>query len=237
MMTMAFCSSCGAPMPDGAAFCGRCGARVGAAPGGLSAPPMPSPVAGPRRPTGWTMEPWLVILFVIISFGIYGIFFWWRAARETDAFRGTPGHALSRVKMGLAFAVAGVAAFILGFVFLASSAASQPGFPATDNPFQDVPPQSIALFVLLFFAGMGLALAGGIIILTGAWRVWTTIEQDERARNVVSPLSPGLMLAFLLIPYVNVVTTWIMYYRTQKGLNGMWAAEQARPVSYQTSGL
>jgi hypothetical protein len=32
------------------------------------------------------------------------------------------------------------------------------------------------------------------------------------------------MLAFMLIPYVNLVTMWIAYYTTQKRLNGMWAA-------------
>jgi hypothetical protein len=78
---------------------------------------------------------------------------------------------------------------------------------------------------------MALGIAGGILMLIGQWRVWTAIQEDEMRRGLPKPLSPGVMLAFMLIPYVNLVTMWIAYYRTQKSLNGMWESAAIAPVA------
>jgi uncharacterized membrane protein len=52
---MTFCAKCGAALSEGVAFCGSCGAPVGAAAGGAT--PSPTP-AGPPAPTAATgLEP------------------------------------------------------------------------------------------------------------------------------------------------------------------------------------
>ena len=52
-----FCNTCGAPNPDGAAFCGRCGSSLGA-PKAPAAPASPPPIPMPPPPPGAAPGPW-----------------------------------------------------------------------------------------------------------------------------------------------------------------------------------
>lgn len=59
---MSFCNRCGAELPEGSKFCGKCGAAVGTGVGGTAAPttapPSPTePAAGAARPTSFSQPP------------------------------------------------------------------------------------------------------------------------------------------------------------------------------------
>lgn len=72
---MAFCNSCGAPLPAGAAFCEKCGTAVtpGAKP--LSSPPVPvgSPISTTPPQQGKGLKTILIILGVVGGVVILGI--------------------------------------------------------------------------------------------------------------------------------------------------------------------
>lgn len=222
---MPFCATCGASVPETATFCPSCGtARAGVV--GLAPPPVVAR-AGPPRPVGATREPWLVVLLGFVTLGIYALVFWWQSSKEVDAFRGEPGRAHGKVKAGVLTAVAAVAVFVVGIFSVVGAAVSAAANAGSDSPSPSVL-AGAGVFMLALFAGFALALVAAVLLYMGLWRVWQAIETDERARGVPSPLSPGLMLVFVLVPYLNLVGTWIALYKTVKGLNGMWAAESAR---------
>ncbi|MEA3199398.1 MAG: hypothetical protein QOE90_826 [Thermoplasmata archaeon] len=217
---MSFCARCGAPLAPGVSFCTSCGALASAPASVAPAWVQPVEPRGPR-PVGRTLEPWLVPLLVFITLGIYALVWLWRVSQEVDAFTGRPERAHPRVRTGVWLAVAAAVALVLALVVLVPVAVRNAGAD-TLAPDDEA---ATALGGLVILAGGAIGLAAAIFLLVGGWRVWEAIREDERRRGVVSALSPGLMLAFLLIPYVNLVTSWIVYWRTQKGLNGMWAAQ------------
>lgn len=236
---MPFCTRCGAAVPDAASFCPACGApRAGGLSPGISpygsayaAPPAYAPPPGPR-PVGAILEPWLVPLLVFITLGIYGFVYWWRASREVDDFLGLPGHAHGKVRVGVFLGIGAIAVALVGVILLVTAglaadraqAADAAGDPAADA-LSSSALASLGFAVMLLFLAAGLGIAAYVLVLVGSWRVWHAIRADEARRGVVNPLSPGLQLAFTLIPYLNFVTSWIALYRTQKGLNGMWQAQ------------
>lgn len=255
---MSFCPQCGRPVDPALHFCPACGASrtpTAGAPGaqpparappaagspgfGSAAPPAYAPAApqaeawggsapvppGPAGPVGRTQEPWLVLVLMLVTLGFYGLFYLLRVSREVDDYTQRPGHAGRKVRLGLLLFLGAVVLLVAGFAFAAAAAPSEAELAGGTEPDAG----GLGAFLLFVFLGMGLALAGGILMLIGQWRIWKTIEEDERRRGVPKPLSPGLMLVFMLIPYVSIVTMWIAYYRTQTGLNGMWAAAGQAP--------
>lgn len=190
----------------------------------MSSPLAPAAVpASAAGPVGRTQEPWLVVVLTLVTLGIYGLFYWWRVSKETDAYAGRPGHAHGRVRLGLFLALAALGTVVVGAVAMVGSVASAAASGAFDADPDAGPLASAGAGMTLLFVGIVLGFAGGIFLLVGQWRVWTVIRDDEARRGVAKPLSPGVMLAFVLIPYVNLVTMWIAYYRTQDRLNGVWA--------------
>ena len=220
---MSFCPRCGATTADGARFCGACGATLAAVPAPSFVPP---PGARPAGPAGQVREPWLPILLSLVTLGVYWLVYWWLVSKETDAYEGRPGHAHSLVKWGVLARVAGMVAAIMMAGALFTAIAGNPEMFAEDaNPTEE----QMAAFFASMMSFMGLMMLGGIaslvgliLLAMGEWRVWKAIEADERRRGHASPISPGLMLALVLVPYVNFVTMWIAMHRTQTGLNGMW---------------
>lgn len=225
---MGFCSQCGRPIEGNLSFCPSCGAAY--SPSTLAPTPAAPGFAatgGGRGPPGEVRSPGIVLLLILVTLGIYGLFFWLRAARETDAYTQRPDHARGKVRLGFLLSLGALVVFILGFVL---AGASLPMSEA-EAQAQDVSGGAVAGFLLAMFVGVALTVAGTVFLFIGQWRVWSAIQDDESRRGVPTPLSPGLMLAFMLIPYVNIVTMWIAYYKTQKGLNGMWESATAAPVA------
>jgi len=66
---MAFCNSCGATLNEGAQFCSKCGAPVGAS---SVAVPSTAPVA-PPPPANSALKVVLIVVAVIVGLGIVGI--------------------------------------------------------------------------------------------------------------------------------------------------------------------
>lgn len=204
---MANCPNCGALLPAAGYTCLACGTTVPAA---------VRPV-GPRGPPGRAQEPWVVPLLVLVTLGVYQYVWGWRVTREVDAFRQGAPDAHRSMRRGVFFGVialvlvaAGVAAFVL----------------TVDPAAEEVAPEDIAglgAFMLLLLAGMAAGIAGTVFVYIGFWKVWRAIEDDDRLRGV-APISPVLMLVLLLVPYVNIVGMFYVPYRTQKGLNAMWAS-------------
>lgn len=204
------------------AFCTACGGSL--APSAYGQAPAAAPVAAaaqpaPPGPRGVTQEPVLVVVLALVTLGIYTLFYWWRVSKETDAWASRAGHAHKPVQAGVLLGVAvgavGIIAFVamLGSIF-ASLASGAPEVQAMTG---------MATYVLAMMLVMVGGIASLIFLAIGQWRVWSAIEADERRRGHPSPLSPGLQLLFVLLPYVNIVTGFIALYRTQERLNEMWA--------------
>lgn len=232
---MSFCPRCGAPTTPSMSFCTACGETLAPAvyPQGQPAqPPSPAvaptgalPAAAPAAPRvrGQTQEPALVVLLTIVTLGIYQYVYWWRVSKEVDAFRGTPGHAHKPIRIATFLGIGVfVLAMIMVFSLIGSMVANVEALESetiTDEQAFAMMGPFFVFFPILMIAGI----AAFILLLVGEWRVWSTIENEERARNHPKPLSPGIQLLFMIIPYVNIVTMFVALYKTQDRLNGLWA--------------
>lgn len=235
---MSFCPRCGAPTTPAMTFCTACGEKLAqtayvpqapapATPGGTPPGAITPAIPAPAGPAGVTMEPWLVLVLTLVTFGVYGFFYWWRVSKEVDAYRGTPGHANQPIKtaiiVGSVVMVLMVVLFALFLGALVDAGLSQDfqGEP-TPEQVEAILGGMAGAFAIIPLIAIG-ALVAFVFWLVGQWRVWSAIEADERRRGHPSPLSPGLQLVFVLVPYINIVTTWIALWRTQDRLNQMWA--------------
>lgn len=177
-------------------------------------PSRPPEGGGPSRggspgggPTGKEVSPGIVILLTIVTLGIYMLFWGWNRTSEVDAYSAGGTDAHRPFKIGIGLYVGAAVLWAVAFVVTGS---------ATDLSGAG------AGFALMGLAGL-VGLAGAIAVLVSYWRVWKFVEVQEREIGSMNPLSPGLMLALTLIPIVNYIGIFYVLYRTQKGLNTVWA--------------
>ena len=224
---MAFCAQCGRDVAAHLSNCPHCGApQARAATPAAYAAAAPAEGAAPGGPVGQTRSPGMVIVLVLVTFGIYGLIYWWNVSKEADAYAQRPGHAHGRVKLGLILLGVGLLVMLVASFMMIGAA-----FSASETPDPEAAAAgALAGGALFMFAAFAVILAGSVLLMMGQWRVWKTIEEDERRRGVPNPLSPVLQLVFMLLPYVNLITMFIAYYRTQKGHNEMWAQARAGPA-------
>ncbi|HET6406154.1 MAG TPA: DUF4234 domain-containing protein [Candidatus Thermoplasmatota archaeon] len=233
---MAFCPRCGAPTTPGMRFCASCGERLAAgvmppAPPASAAPPFAATPAAAHAPgpAGRPREGMIVVLLAIITFGLYGLYFWWVTSRELDDYTRKPGNSHNLIRIGTIISVvAGVVLFFAGIAFVASiiAEAASGGEPSEEEILAMVF-GGIGLFFLVGTAGF----VGSVIRLVGKWRMWSALEEDERRRLHASPLSAGLMLALTIlswfVPFVGWVLPLVVLYMTAEHLNEAWQAAGA----------
>lgn len=215
---MSFCPQCGAPTTPGMSFCTACGrtltpaapaAPTPAAPhpttpyahaAGL--PPAPPPIAAaPSRPVGKTVEPWIVILLAIVTFGIYPLFLWWRAAREVDGHAGSD--ALALVRPGVVIAAVGlVLNSVLGAIAVGEVFALVLADPQN-------PPDSTAITTMigghpLYPVAAFAQVVGAVLLYTGLARMWRALHDAEARLGRRDPVQAGTLAG---IGYASAAAT------------------------------
>lgn len=238
---MAFCPRCGAPTAPGTRFCGSCGQALPQQ--GATAPPPPPPAPAPppyyapapppagyaRGPPGPVREPVIVLLLAVVTFGLYGLYYWWVTSRDMDEYTQKPGHSHNLVRIGtIVILVAMVVLLFAAVSFIGTIIAeAADGQEPTEEEVLGIVFGAMGTFFLIVTA----ATVGAIIRLVGKWRLWTSLEADERARGHPAPLSPGLMLGLEIgswfIPFVGFVLPLIVLWMTQEHLNQAWQAAGA----------
>ncbi|HEX9816777.1 MAG TPA: hypothetical protein VGB18_07340 [Candidatus Thermoplasmatota archaeon] len=184
-------------------------------------PPLPSAYAG-VRPVGKQRTPFLIILFSILTLGIYTLVWEWKISKEMDAFTATNRHKILRT--GIVFALIGLVVLVIGGAALYASAASlSEAESATTDPAALGGLMGILLAVIV---GAGLLLVAYILMIMGFWRVWTALERDDKMRAQPSPTNSTLLLILfilgIVVPYVGIVLVFVVYFMTQQALNRTW---------------
>lgn len=237
---MAFCPRCGAPTTPGMRFCGSCGESLAS---NVAPPPPPPPASAPAAPhmpppsyappppratgpPGAVREPIVVILLALVTLGFYGLYYWWVVSREVDDYTQKPGHSHKLVMIGtIVSVVAGVVLFFAAISFIGTIIAeAADGQEPTE---EEILGMVFGAMGTLFLFGTA-AFVGSIIRLVGKWRLWSSLEADERARVHPAPLSPGLMLALVIlawfVPFVGWILPLVVMWMTQEHLNQAWQA-------------
>ncbi len=158
-------------------------------------------------PPGKEVSPGLVILLGIITFGIYLLFWGWNRTGEIDTYSRGATDTHGPFKIGVGLYLGAAVLWVVAFIVTGSA-----------SDFSNLGP-GLALMGLAGLVG----LAGAIALIVSYWRMWKFIEVQERELGSMNPLSPGLMVALVLIPIVNYIGIFYVLYRTQKGLNTIWA--------------
>lgn len=207
------CPSCGFNGKAPASAVAAAPAAVPAAamvPPALSAPPLGTPAglapvpagAGPVA-RGKILHPGLVVLFHIITLGIYFFVFWWRTSREADeAGAGTRSH--GPAKAGILMMVIGVVLLVFViiaavFTFIGTALANEDDPTYSEEQFvEDLIAAGIAyiaaavLLLLVVFAGR-------ITLLVGQYRLWKGTRALEEQAGLAKPIGAGLMLGLSIV--------------------------------------
>lgn len=237
------CPRCGAALRSDVAFCVACGADIGI--------PAPGPAAAPTlaqagTPLGKLVAPWKVLLLCVVTLGVYVYVFWWRTAREVDAYAGTRSR-------GLVAAGIGLVALSLALLMVAFTQSAMPYLAQiAEDPAAQIDQEAVRAAYLanpLYVAAAVASFTGSLAIYAGMWRAWHAIGRDERRRGRADPLQPALFAVFLLaaallqvasvfVPLLQVLsipalvaTVWVIY-AWQSRLNDTWRAASAAPGAW-----
>ena len=182
-------------------------------------PPTPS-IYGGARPIGKQRSVAAVIIFSIITLGIYTYVWEWKVSKEMDRFTGEPKHNILRT--GILMALIGILAVIVGGAAAYTSGVFDPAFDPETAEFSG----ALVGGALLLLAGLVLLLVGTIMIIIGLYRVWSNLEKDDKMRGESKPTSSTLLLVLfilgLVIPYVGFAVLLAVYGVTQSALNRTW---------------
>lgn len=186
-----------------------------------------------------------MVVFSIITFGIYTLFFWWRVSREMDALQGRR-HAHGLMRLGILLTViAGAVIVMLMLVFAAVllGNADNDGDLSDEGIFRSLLALGVAAILVALLAALAAA-AGWVIMLVAEYRVWCMLRDEEvrfgRADTVNPPLylwlPLGLSLLGNFIPLIGMVfglagsvLTLVFLAFTQGHLNDLWARAAPPP--------
>lgn len=192
-----------------------------------SSPPVPS-VYGGARPVGKQRSAVAVVIFSIITFGIYAYVWEWKISKEMDRFTGDVKHKILRT--GIIVALLGMLVLVVGAAALYTAGVFDPSFdPEADT---GAAPALLGGFVLML-AGFVLILVGAVMMIMGLYRVWSNLEKDDRMRGEAKPTNATLLLVLMIlgfvIPYVGFVILMTVYGLTQSALNRTWKVYGSPP--------
>lgn len=170
-----------------------------------------SGTAGNGSGPGQRRNPVMVLVLMLVTLGIYGLYWHWSVMKEIDRFDPYRKSPFDIAKWAIPAVLIGFVGYFASFAttFAGAAAGSEAGLGAG--------------MIFLMVSGL-LVFVAGIAMLVAQWRLWKGVETHERSIGEPNPLSPGLMLALILIPFVNMVGAFYVPYRTQQGLNRVWDA-------------
>ena len=184
----------------------------------------PRPPLGPRS-VGKTRSPAIVIVLGIVTLGVYLLFWAWSITKETDAFVNQPGHSNKKLKTSYILLIPAFALMVLAVVFLVGT------MPKTET---EVPSNTFFVAIGVLFLALPILVVSTVFYYMALWRVWTTLQSDDRGRGEQNPTNPGLLIALallgLFVPYIGVVLSMAMLFLTQQALNRTWAAYRPAAV-------
>lgn len=162
---------------------------------------------------GKQRSPGMVVVLTLVTLGLYGAYWLWSVTKEMDRFDPYRKSPFDIVKWALPVTFGGMLGYLAGFftVFGGAAAGSEAG---------------IGMGIIIFGIAVLAVFVGGIAMLVAQWRLWSGVETHERSIGARDALSPILMLILLLVPFVNMIGTFYVYYRVQKGLNRIWTAAE-----------
>lgn len=243
---MAFCPRCGAATTPGMSFCTACGENLPAvvvapATGATAASPAP----GPSGPVGKRVHPWAAVALAFVFSSVYPLWFWWRASREMDAYRGSRSHPV--VRLGVAISAAALALSIAIGALVAQeldlpTIFQDEGGEVAVQRFRDaLAAHPWTPYQVVF------SLVGAAVLYSGLWRLWNAVRDEDQRRGRVPTFDPRLALAILatgtalpLLAYViadesmlavlNLLTlvfaigSLVVIHQVQSRLNETWQA-------------
>lgn len=187
-----------------------------------STAPSPTTAYAGVRPVGKQRTPFLIILFSILTIGIYTLVWEWKISKEMDAFTGTNRHKILRT--GVILAIIGLVLLIVGFGAMYATIGALPTDEAATPDTSDL--GGLLGVVLLMLVAAGLLLTAYIMIIMGFYRIWTALERDDKMRAQPSPTNSTLLLVLfilgILVPYVGIIMVFVVYFMTQQALNRTW---------------
>ena len=190
-------------------------------------PPPGTPRA--HGPVGTYRRPRNVVLAGIFTLTVYLYVWWWKTSAEIDAFArpDKPSHKMIRTYVILTVILLFVyLLFGAAFIAFIAQTASDPGaFEGSEGP----PAFFWVLWAGMLLIGFPLGILGFVFLILGAFRMWDEIRQAQQRLGHREPLNMALMFVLLLVPYINIVGMWIMMYKTQEALNGIWS--RSRPAA------
>lgn len=170
-----------------------------------------------------------MLVLAVVTFGIYGLYYWWVASREMDEYARRPGHSHKLIRIGTIVLLVAMAVLVFALIsfFGTLIAASASGDEPTGG---EVVAMVFGAFGVFFLAATA-AFVGEVVRLVGKYRYWEMLEADERRRGHATPLSAGLMLILSLVgwflPFIGWVLPLIVLYMTNEHTNQAWAAARA----------
>lgn len=207
LLGVSSCARCGVVLPSPGAACGACGA-----------PQDPGPAR--RGPVGPRRSPLGLLLLVLLSLGVFAFTYWWMATREVDAYARPARPSHGRVRVATYLLLGSIPFHLVGSVLLVGASAHGHDDEPRPRGFAD---PVFASGVLTWGTAWLMVVVALVILSLGLLRLWRVIRDEEIAVGEPRPLRPGLMLTLLVLPYVNLVTMWIVLYLTQDRMNRLWA--------------
>jgi len=147
-------------------------------------------------------------LLVLVTVGIYGFVYWWQISKEIDAHE-QRRRAHPRVAFGILLFVLGLATMITGIGIGTN------GNPSAGAELDATGTTTMALGIITAFIGI-------LLLWSGYWQIWKSIQNHELRTGHPKPLNPAQQLFLTVMPGLRLLTIWIALYRTQARLNLMW---------------
>ncbi len=195
---------------------------------------------------GKIRSPGINFLLYVVTFGIYGLVWHWKAGAEMDAFQEDANVGKPLRLYVILGAVASVILFIGGlmaFVPYLDLVMESEGSDLSDEQMEEFITQVLAALVIIAIGGI-IQLVAAILHIIGMDRLWKTTAQAQ-TRIGRTPIAAGTMLFFLIFYYCSAIISGIpilgalvavtalvfiiiLFVNTQNAMNEVWRAYGAQ---------